>query len=30
LKIAIPGDIHGNHLALEAVLNAAKKHGVDI
>lgn len=30
MKIAIIGDIHGNHLALEAVLRDIKKEGIDI
>ncbi len=29
MRLALLGDIHGNHLALEAVLNASKKHGVE-
>lgn len=29
MKLALLGDIHGNHLALAAVLAAARKHGVE-
>tara|TARA_B110000211_G_scaffold227930_1_gene283424 strand:+ start:181 stop:876 length:696 start_codon:yes stop_codon:yes gene_type:complete len=29
MKLAILGDIHGNHLALKAVLNSASNEGVD-
>ena len=29
MKLALLGDIHGNHLALAAVLSAAQKNGVD-
>jgi putative phosphoesterase len=29
MKIALLGDVHGNHLALAAVLNAARRQGVE-
>ena len=29
MKVALLGDVHGNHLALAAVLNAARKHDVE-
>lgn len=29
MRLALLGDIHGNHVALEAVLAAARKHGVE-
>lgn len=29
MKVALLGDIHGNHLALKAVLDAARQHGAE-